>query len=175
MKYNNRYDDTKKMLNTLRKLNESPSYKKTLREQQEYGQTPTEENPNVQQNDKNDVTVINDVDVKLLSTDSMDMKLTDEQQTSISSVIDNFKQQVSDLVEFRPGFVVDMQQIRLDGTLPDTEIKFTFIAGKDLGLYINCEMLKVTPDVTVAIDKLAKFYLTFTDAMNNIITSRQNN
>jgi hypothetical protein len=172
MKYNNGYDDTKKMLNTLRKLNESQSYKNTIREQQEFS---TEQNPAVQKNIKNDVTVINDVDVKLLSSDSADMKLTDEQQKSISGLIDNFKQQVSDLVEFRPGIVVDMQQIRLDGTLPATEIKFTYIAGKDLGLYLNCDMLKVTPDVTTAIEKLAKFYLTFTDTMNNIITSRQNN
>jgi hypothetical protein len=175
MKYNNGYDDTKKMLNTLRKLNESQSYKNTIREQHEFSNSSTEQNSVSQQNVKNDITVINDVDVKLLSNDSADMKLTDEQQKSISGLIDNFKQQVSDLVEFRPGIVVDMQQIRLDGTLPDTEIKFTYIAGKDLGIYLNCDMLKITPDVTTTIEKLGRFYMTFTDTMNNIITSRQNN
>ena len=50
------------MLNTLRKLNETKSSFNTLREQEE----PTSD----------DITVINDVDIKLVSSDTVDLELT---------------------------------------------------------------------------------------------------
>ena len=62
------------MLNTLRKLNETKSSFNTLREQEE----PTSD----------DITVINDVDIKLVSSDTVDLELTEEQKNAISGLID---------------------------------------------------------------------------------------
>jgi hypothetical protein len=68
------YDETKKMLNTLRKLNESISASKILREQEE---------PTQSSNLQNDILVINDVEVKLMSSDTVDMKLMDNQKNPL--------------------------------------------------------------------------------------------
>ena len=120
------YDETKKMLNTLRKLNESSFQKKPLVEQvgttapsQEQRNTNdvsdfTNENPKAEMKINNDITVINNVDVKLLSTDKMDMTLTDEQKTAVSGIIDNFKSQVSQIVTFEPG--IDRKSTRLNSS-----------------------------------------------------------
>ena len=168
------YDVTKNMLKTIRTLTESKVSSKTINEQQTEFQTPQVNNTN-DENQKNDVDVINDVDVKLLSTDQNDMKLTDQQKTAISELIDGFKQQVSQIAEFEPGITLTQDQIRLDGYLPDEDINFVFIAGKESGVYINADMLKLEQDVATSLEKLAKFEITYKTAMEPLIQERSNN
>ena len=162
------YDETKKMLNTLRRLNESKQSSNILREQIE--NTPEQQSSD---NEQNDVTVINDVEVKLNSTDPSDMKLTDDQKNKISQLIDNFKSQVSQLTEFEPGMVISTEQIRLDGHIDD--LKFVLIAGQNDGLYLNAEMFKLEQEQLDLITKLSKFLKPYQDAMNPLITERKNN
>ena len=171
------YDATKKMLNTLRKLNESRSTSYNLiKENDEFTQEPESQDNELPQNDmKNDVTVINDVDVKLMSGDNVDLKLMDDQKTAISNIVDNFRQQVSQIVDFEPGFTITPTQIRLDGTLSDQDIKFVLIAGEESGVYINADMLKLETEVGTMLEKLAKFDDTFKSAMESLITQRDNN
>jgi hypothetical protein len=159
------YDETKKMLNALRRLNESNRNVRTLQEQDMSTTSKTEE----------DVDVINDVDVKILSTDSMDMKLTDDQKNSISGLIDSFRQQVSEIVNLEPGLTLNMGQIRLDGSIPNVDINFVLIAGNESGFYVNADMLKIESETMSSIDKLSKFQLVFQDTMNPIIRQRNNN
>lgn len=155
------YDDTKKMLNTLRKLNESRSSFKTLREQQE----PTQD----------DVNVINDVDVKLVSSDNADLQLADDQKNTISSLVDSFRDQVSQIADLKPGFTFNETQIRLDGSIPDLDINFVFIAGDESGLYINADMLMLHSEVMVMLQKLEKFEQTFKDVVEPLLRERKTN
>ncbi len=188
MKMRNDYDFTKVMLKTLRTLNESKSGKSTMNEQvgltgpsQEQRNSdsvpPSSNKPDEDVYDKvnDDITVINDVDVKLLSSDNADMKLTDEQQASISGLIDNFRQQVSQIVDLDPGFTINMDQIRLDGTLTDDDVSFVLIAGNESGTYVNADMLKLEDETMVILGKLLKFEETFKSTMEPIITQRNNN
>jgi hypothetical protein len=124
---------------------------------------------------KNDVTVVNDVDVKLMSGDDMDLKLMDDQKNAISNIIDNFRQQVSQIVDLEPGFTLTPTQIRLDGVLTDQDIKFVLIAGEESGVYINADMLKLENEVGMMLEKLAKFDDTFKSAMEPLLTQRDNN
>ena len=172
------YDQTKKMLNTLRSLNESKSVNRTLNEQA--GQEdPQLDQAQSQSNDiqgqKDDFVVINDVEVKMLSTDEADMELADDQKTAISGLIDNFKQQVSQIVEFEPGMTINKTQIRLDGKLTDEDISFVLIAGEDAGSYINAEMLKLENNVGMMLEKLVKFEETFKTSLEPIIQARNHN
>lgn len=163
MKMRNDYDYTKKMLNTLRNISESKTSTKTLREQQEFEQQ------------QDDITVINDVDVKLLSTDQADMKLMDDQKNAISGLIDNFRQQVSQIVEFDPGMTINQNQIRLDGKLTDEDVSFVLIAGEESGLYVNADMLKIEAETLAVLEKLMKFEETYKTTMEPMITQRDNN
>ncbi len=165
----NDYDVAKSMLKTMRLLSEGKEqYKKTIREQSE---TLAPE----AQNMKDDFLVINDVDVKLLSTDDSDMKLLDDQKNEISNIIDGFKSDVEQIVDFEPGFTISPDQIRLDGTLTDEDIKFVFIAGKEDGVYVNADMLKLDTETATTLDKLAKFQETFKTSMEPLISQRNSN
>lgn len=164
------YDDTKKMLNTLRKLNENRTFSNNILKEEIETQQPQNQEPQ-----EKDFTVINDVEVKLLSSDPSDMNLLDDQKTAISTLIDNFRQQVDQIVEFKPGMSINPDQVRLDGTLTNEDISFVFIAGKESGVYINADMLKLEQNTATALEKLVKFQDTFETSMEPLITQRDNN
>lgn len=166
----NGYDETKKMLNILRSFNTSSS--RSINEQVE---TDTQTQQVSDKPVQDDITVINDVDVKLLSTDQMDMELLDDQKTSISTIIDSFRDQVSQIANFEPGFTLTQTQIRLDGSLPDEDINFVLIAGEESGLYINADMLKLEENTLMVLQRLQKFEMSFKDGLDPIIRQRQNN
>lgn len=165
------YDVTKNMLKTIRTITESKTSKKSINEQVE-GQTPEQASS---QESKNDITVINNVDVKLNSSDKQDLKISDTDKNAISQLIDGFSQQVSQIAEFDPGMTINQNQIRLDGYLPDEDIHFVFIAGQEAGVYINAEMLKLEQNIANILEKLAKFNETFKTSMEPLIKERYNN
>ena len=164
------YDDTKKMLNTLRKLNENRAFSNNILREEIETQQPQNQEPQ-----EKDFTVINDVEVKLLSSDPADMNLLDDQKTAISTLIDNFRQQVDQIAEFKPGMSINSDQVRLDGTLTNEDISFVFIAGKESGVYINADMLKLEQNTATALEKLVKFQSTFETSMEPLITQRDIN
>lgn len=169
-KQKNSYDEIKGMLKTLRTLNESKSSFKVLKEEE----TPMG-NMGDKENIKDDVIVINNVEVNMSSDDSEDMKLEENQKTAISGLIDSFRDQVSQIVEFEPGMTINKTQIRLDGTLTDNDISFVIIAGTEGGLYINADMLKIEQEEIDILNKLVKFEKIYKDAMEPLITERQTN
>lgn len=169
------YDETKRMLNTLRRLNES--HQTTKLNQLSENTEPSDNNmePKMDTGVNDNITVINDVDVKMISNDKSDMDLSDSHKKSISDLVDNFKQQVSQIVDFEPGLTINQDQIRLDGKLTDEDIRFVFIAGKESGVYINAEMMKLENEIGQALDKLVKFEQTFKTTFEPIIDDRNNN
>jgi hypothetical protein len=172
MKTKNDYDVMKGMLKTIRTITESKASNRTLNEAVGF-QSP--EVDKSEENLKNDVMVVNDVEIKMNSSDEADLTLQDSEKTAISQLIDNFKQQVSQIADFTPGITIAPDQVRLDGTLTDQDISFVFIAGKESGAYINADMLKLEQDVANELEKLAKFQETFETAMNSLIQERKTN
>ena len=145
-----------------------------LNEQEQY-QQPQVKDPTSTQPQYDDVTVINDVDVKFLSNDKSDMILTDDQKNKISELIDGFRTNVSQTASIDPGFTFTPGQIRLDGELTDEGLKFVFIAGKESGIYINAEMLKLEQNMANTLEKLVKYQETFESVCSPIINDRNTN
>lgn len=164
------YDDTKKMLNTLRRLNESRTSYNTLREQSEINQPETET-----KQDNDEINVINDVDVKTVSTDNMDLKIMEDEKTAISGLIDSFRNEVSQIADLKPGITMSETQIRLDGNLTDEDLSFVFIVGDEPGLYLNADMLKIEDETIVSLTKLVKFENTFKTTMEPMLRQRRTN
>lgn len=167
------YDDTKRMLNTIRRLNENKTSHNTLREQLEPEQSGIDAQSTEQDNDE--VTVINDVDVKLVSTDNEDLTLMEDQKNSISSLIDSFRNEVSQIADLKPGITMNETQIRMDGTMSDLDISFIFIVGDEPGLYINADMLTIDSEVLTELTKLLKFESTFQTTMEPMLRERKTN
>lgn len=167
----NTYDDTKKMLNTLRNFKYKHQTQNRLQEQID---TEREKPVDIEQ-DKNDIFVIDDVDVQINSSDETDLELDDESKNAISQMLTNFKTQVTQIVEFEPGITINDNQIRLDGTLTDSDINFVLISGEESGLYLNTDMLKLENDVMETLKKLKTFEELYMTSMNPLIDRRKNN
>jgi len=174
------YDEMKGFLNIMRNLNESKvTNKKTITEEveetrpMEPGDDINEPAPESSQEQFDNVEVVNDVEVKLLSYDQEDVKLQEDEKGSISQLIDSFRQQVAQLAELDPGFTIDDKQIRLDGSISDLDINFVMIVGEDGGLYINSDMLPIENETMTMLDKLVKFLPTYTSAMEPLIRTRR--
>ena len=166
------YDQIKGMLNTIRTLNESKNTNKNILKED----IDSDVNPSLESSKEqyDDVDVINDVEVKVLSTDKEDIELKDEERNTISQLIDNFRQQVSQLADLNPGLTITENQIRLDGTMTETEISFVFIIGEDNGLYFNGDMLNIEQETLDMFDKLLKFKPTFISEMEPLLRTRTN-
>ncbi len=159
-KQNLGYDFTKKMLNTMRNLNENVQSKKVLKEEE------SQEMFNLVLNDN--------VEVKIHSTDQEDLSLSDEEKNSLNQLIQNFTSQVSELANFEEGFNIYVDNVRLDGSIEE-DLGFVFIAGNNGGLYINANMLKIEQDTVEIISKLEKFKHSFDDVVIEIMNNRKNN
>jgi hypothetical protein len=150
------------MLNTLRKLNEEHRVSKNLIKEQE-----------------TDVASLEDLDVNLTSSDESDVEIDEEDKNAINQMVDNFKQQVGQIVNFEPGLTIRDNEVRLDGVI-DIEgqkgVKFTYIAGENDGVYINAQMLKLDDEYLVEfLGKMVKFQETFRTSMEPLINKRKNN
>jgi hypothetical protein len=170
------YDEIKGMLSTMRTLNESKVSKTTSILTEDVAPTEPGDDiptPESSQEKYDNVEVVNEVEVKLISTDQEDVKLKDNEKGSISQLIDSFRQQVAQLTDLNPGFTIDESQIRLDGSIPDLDVNFVMIAGEDGGLYINSDMLSIEDETLVILEKLSKFKPTFITAMEPILRDRR--
>jgi hypothetical protein len=166
------YDEIKSMLNTLRNLNETKNFVKPLiKEENEDNQT-IDTNPVSSKEQFDNIEVVNDVEVKLVSTDQEDIKLSESEKSSLSQNIDLFRQQVSQIADLDPGFTIGENQIRLDGVITEKEINFVLIAGNESGLYVNSDMLEIDEETIKMLDKLFKFKSTFITSMEPLIKDR---
>lgn len=165
------YDEIKGMLNTIRNLNEGTT-KKPILEQIEVKNDETSE-PTEKEYDN--IEVVNDVEVKLMSTDREDTELKDEEKDAISQVIDSFRQEVSQTIDLDPGFTISERQIRLDGNAGDLDINFVLVAGEQTGLYITSDMTLMDEGVLDFMTKLGKFHKVFISAMEPLIRDRKTN
>jgi hypothetical protein len=158
-KQNLGYDSIKKMLNTMRSLNENTASKATLKEEDE----------------KVNNLVLNDnVEIKVHSNDQEDLNISDEEKNSLNQLVQNFKTQVSEIATFEEGFNIYTNSVRLDGSISE-DLGFVFIAGEDRGVYINSDMLMLNDEISATIEKLNKFQHTFEDVVNEMLNSRKNN
>lgn len=167
------YDDTKRMLNTIRKLNENRTSYKILKEELEPEQSGIDAESMKQ--DNVNVLVINNTDVKLVSTDTADLELSEEQKSSISKLIDSFLNEVSQIADLKPGITINETQIRLDGSIPDVDVSFIFISGDESGLYINADMLTIDDETLFELSKLLKFESTFQTTIEPMLRERKTN
>lgn len=175
MKINNKteYDQIKGMLNTMRTLKESTvNTKKKLFLEQTSRDSDDEMSSDSTTEKFNNIEIINKVEVKIMSTDKNEIKIQEDEKKSISDMIDTFRTQVYQLVDIDPGFTIDVNQIRLDGSIEDLDLNFVYIVGEDSGLYINSEMLQIEDETMEMLGKLFDFVETFNLIIEPILSRR---
>jgi hypothetical protein len=176
------YDETKMMLNKIRQIQSTakPKYG-MIREQvvdasddqsTQGTQGMTNSVPSQPQKGEGDFAVINDVEVKINSDDPEDLQLSDEEKGKISQLIDDFRAEVSETVEFGQLNIYDTSA-KLDGRISEIGLEFTLSTGDDTGLYIKGSMLKIDDTSLGMINKLKVYEVKFANSINDLLVTRR--
>ena len=176
------YDEIKKMLKKVRNVASGPTYGSIKEQQQEYfdnnaTQVDTlQDHQPISDKEGSDFAVINNVDVKIHSEDPEDLNLANEEKGKISQLIDDFRKEVSNLVNFTDLNIYE-NSAKLTGTISDLNIGFSLSAGDDNGVYLNVNrsnaMLKIDATSLDIINKLTKFQSKYTSVINDLLVNRK--
>ena len=101
-----------------------------------------------------------------------DLDVTSDEKIAFQETMDEFVDEVSDLVDFNT-LNVYTNNVDWSGKIIDQDIDFTFTIGENSGIYINGEMMKVDEDFLTMINKLQQFYQKFKSKWGKVLASRK--
>lgn len=104
--------------------------------------------------------------------DSTDLELTTDEKTAFQETMDEFIEQVSDLVDFESLNVYDTD-VEWGGKIIDFDVEFYFTIGENNGIYINGDMLKVDENFLDMLNKLQTYYEKFKSKWAKVLASRK--
>ena len=184
--HNERYDEIKSLLKKSKMLMEQTTdeappniaadiEKKIDQDNQEY------ETADDDIKDNNDVPTSKDrvqkyrISVGIMALhgkNKTDTDITTDDKLAFQETMDEFVNEVSDLVDFNTLNVYP-NNVDWSGKIIDEDIDFTFTIGEDSGIYINGDMVKVDNDFLDLINKLQQYYQKFKSKWSRILASRK--
>jgi len=100
------------------------------------------------------------------------LQITTDDKTAFMETMDEFIEEVSDLVDFNE-LNVYTNNVEWSGKIIDKDLDFIFTIGESNGIYINGDAVKVDVEFLDMINKLQKFYEKFKSKWSKIIASRK--
>jgi hypothetical protein len=110
--------------------------------------------------------------LKLHGKDRSDLDITTDEKIAFQETMDEFVEEVSDLVDFET-LNVYKNSVEWSGKLIDEDLEFIFTIGEDSGIYINGEMIKVDNEFLDLINKLQQFYQKFKSKWGKVLANRK--
>jgi len=104
--------------------------------------------------------------------DKSDVDITTDDKIAFQETMDEFVEEVSDLVDFNVLNVYP-NNVEWSGKVIDEDLEFIFTIGEDSGIYINGQMVKVDQDFLDMINKLQQFYQKFKSKWGKVLASRK--
>ena len=104
--------------------------------------------------------------------DSSDLELTTDDKIAFQETMDEFVNEVSDLVDFNKLNVYP-NNVEWSGKVIDFDIEFFFSIGEDGGMYINGDMIKADENFVDMINKLKTYYDKFKSKWAKVLASRK--
>lgn len=104
--------------------------------------------------------------------DKADTDITTDDKVAFQDTLDEFTDEVSDLVDFNQLNVYP-STVEWSGRIIDHDIEFIYTIGEDSGIYINGNMLKIDDDTLEMINKLKSFYEKFKSRWSGVLASRK--
>ena len=101
-----------------------------------------------------------------------DLDITSDEKLAFQESMDEFVEEVSDLVDFNTLNVYP-NNVEWSGKLIDQDIDFIFTIGEDSGVYINGQMIKLDPDFMTTINKLQQYYQKFKSKWGRVLANRK--
>ena len=104
--------------------------------------------------------------------DKSDLELTTDDKIAFQETMDEFVNEVSDLVDFNKLNVYP-NNVEWSGKIIDFDIEFFFSIGEDGGMYINGDMIKADENFLEMINKLKTYYDKFKSKWAKVLASRK--
>ena len=110
--------------------------------------------------------------IVLHGKDNNDLDLTTDEKIAFQETMNEFVEQVSDLVDFNKLNVYP-NNVEWSGRIIDFDLDFFFTIGEENGVYINGEMLKTDDEFLEMINKLKVYYEKFKSKWAKVLASRK--
>ena len=104
--------------------------------------------------------------------DRNDLDITSDEKLAFQETMDEFVEEVSDLVDFNTLNVYP-NNVEWSGKLIDEDIVFIFTIGEDSGVYINGQMIKMDEEFMTTINKLQQYYQKFKSKWGRVLANRK--
>ena len=101
-----------------------------------------------------------------------DTDITTDDKLAFQETMDEFVNEVSDLVDFNTLNVYP-NNVDWSGKIIDSDLDFTFTIGENSGIYVDGEMLKVDENFLELLNKLQQYYQKFKSKWSRILASRK--
>lgn len=110
--------------------------------------------------------------ITLHGKDKQDLELTTDEKTAFQETMDEFMQEVSDLVDFDRLNIYE-NNVEWSGKIIDFDMSFYLTIGENNGIYLNGEMIKIDENFTQLVSKLQTYYDKFKSRWAKILASRK--
>jgi hypothetical protein len=179
--HNERYDEIKSLLKKSRVLleqetqvNVAKDVESRIKQDAEYetAKSEVEKGEEPVQTDKVQKYRISGGILALHGKDRSDLDITTDEKIAFQETMDEFVNEVSDLVDFNILNVYP-NNVEWSGKVIDEDLEFIFTIGEDSGIYINGQMVKVDQEFLNMINKLQQFYQKFKSKWGKVLASRK--
>ena len=164
--YNNdRYDEMKKFLDISRSLNEQV-------EELEDMETEKLDVAKEREKEKTEVYTISAGKLVIHGDDESQLNLTDDEKTTYQETMDDFIEQVSDLVDYK-ALHLYTNDVEWGGKLIKFDTEFVYTLGESNGVFITCNMSRLDEEFTETLQKLKYFYKIFSSKWAKVLANRK--
>ena len=110
--------------------------------------------------------------IVLHGKEQTDLELTTDEKIAFQETMDEFVEEVSNLVDFNK-LNVYQNNVEWSGKIIEFDVEFFFSIGEENGLYLNGEMIRIDDKFMDLITKIKTFYDKFKNKWATIIASRK--
>jgi hypothetical protein len=110
--------------------------------------------------------------IALHGKDKSDVEITTEEKLAFQETMDEFVEEVSDLVDFNE-LNVYTNSVEWSGKIIDEDIDFILTIGEDSGIYMDGKSVKVDQEFLTMINKLQQFYEKFKSKWSKVLAMRK--
>lgn len=159
----NEYDEIKLLLNRTRRLTEQIDTRQSIDDGSEEETKPEE---------KREEYTVSGGKIVVHGYDEEEMKLTDEEKQNFQETMDEFVEQVSDLVDYNALHLYP-NNIEWSGKLINFDLEFFYTLGENSGVYLNGQMMKVDDEFIRMVQSLRAYYKIFSSKWAKLVGARK--
>lgn len=159
----NEYDQIKTLLKRSRALTEQIDNRQSIDDMSSEDTKPEE---------KREEFTVSGGKIVVHGYETEDMKVTDEEKQNFQETMDEFVEQVSDLVDYNALHLYP-DNIEWSGKLVKFDLEFFYTLGENNGVYLNGQMIKIDDDFLEMISKLRNYYKVFSSKWAKLVAARK--